>query len=272
MQAASRESIAALIKTFDGAVAELDDAGLSTTADELAAVSRLLVNEISLRKTLAARTDDSSPKLAVVSSLFGSRVSATTAGVLEKAVALRWSKSRDLVRALERLARIGVIISAERADQVENVEDELFRFGRVLESNTKLSGLLGDTSASADRRIALLEDVLAGKTTKYTSALLAQAVRGSDGSHLADVVVGLAELAAARRNESVAHVTAPVALTSEQTTRLTAVLSKIYGKKISIQTDIDPSIIGGLKINLGGEVIDGSVASRLAAAANEIPR
>ena len=272
MKAASRESLAALIKTFDDAVAQLDEAGLSATAGELAAVARLLVSELPLRKHLATRADDNSPKLAVVSSLFGSRVGATTSTLLEKAVSLRWSSSRDFTNALQRVARLSVIVAAEREGQVENVEDELFRFGRVLESNSKLASLLVDPSTPADGRVSLLEDVLANKTTSYTADLLTQAVRSADGSRLSDVAVGLAELAAARRNESVAQVTAPVAMSNEQTARLVAVLSKIYGRKISIQSEIDPSIIGGLKITLGDEVIDGSVASRLAAAANEIPR
>ncbi|CAM3972082.1 F0F1 ATP synthase subunit delta [Smaragdicoccus niigatensis] len=272
MQAASRESISKLSSSFDSVISTLDDASLTTLADELAAVARLLAGEVTLRKHLANRADEAAPKQAAVRSLLSSRVSAPTLSLVEAAVSLRWSKSRDLKNAIQRLARLALIVSAERAGQIENVEDELFRFSRVLESNSRLASLLGDPTAAADGRIQLLERVLAGKTTSHTAGLLAQTVRGADGSNLSTVVADLAELAAARRNESVAHVTAPVALSDGQDARLTAVLSKIYGRKISVQVEVDSSIGGGLVIRLGDEVIDGSIAARLSAAAGEIPR
>ncbi|MCE5291140.1 MAG: F0F1 ATP synthase subunit delta [Nocardiaceae bacterium] len=272
MQAASRESVSKLSSSFDSVISTLDDASLTAVADELAAVARLLAGEVALRKHLASRADDSAPKKAAVRSLLGSRVSESTLSLIENAVSLRWSKSRDLMAAIQRLARLALVVAAERAGQIENVEDELFRFSRVLESNARLASLLGDPSAAADGRLQLLDRVLAGKTTSQTAGLLAQTVQGADGSNLSIVVADLAELAAARRNESVAHVTAPVALSDAQDARLSAVLSKIYGRKISVQVEVDSSIGGGLVIRLGDEVVDGSIASRLSAAAGEIPR
>ena len=83
--------------------------------------------------------------------------------------------------------------------------------------------------------------------------------------------VDLAELAVSRRGEVVAHVSAAAELTDAQRTRLTEVLTRIYGHPVSVQLHVDPELLGGLSIAVGDEVIDGSLASRLAAAETSLP-
>jgi F0F1-type ATP synthase delta subunit len=69
----------------------------------------------------------------------------------------------------------------------------------------------------------------------------------------------------------VAHVSAPAELSDAQRTRLTEVLTRIYGHPVSVQLDVDPDVLGGLSIAVGDEVIDGSIASRLSAAETQLP-
>ncbi len=270
LAAASRDSLDAVQRRFDVRAAGLDDAGVATLASELAAVAELLTGEVVLRKHLADRTDDPAPKLALVDRLFGGKIAAPTLDVLRAAVEQRWSSSRDLVEALAGLARGGVLVGAERAGRIDDVEDELFRFGRTLDANPRLARLLSDRTAPAAGRIGLLDDVLGGRANSFTTALLQQEVRLVRGD-LTDAVPKLAEFAAARRGESVAHVVAAAPLTDDQLRRLENVLSRIYRRTISVQLEIDPEILGGLRITVGDEVVDGTVLSRLNDASAQLP-
>ncbi len=91
------------------------------------------------------------------------------------------------------------------------------------------------------------------------------------GERADEAVIDLAELAVARRGEVVAHVTAAAELSDAQRTRLTEVLTRIYGHPVAVQLHVDPDLLGGLSITVGDEVIDGSIASRLAAAESQLP-
>jgi F-type H+-transporting ATPase subunit delta len=171
----------------------------------------------------------------------------------------------------EAVAREALLAAAEKEGNLDDVEDELFRFGRVLDREPRLAALLEDAAAPADKRIELLDQLIGGKVSPVTAALLRHTVRLPRDRHLDVVCEELAELAAARRNRSVARVTAPVALTGEQEQKLADSLSRLYGRAISLQVELDPSLMGGLVVQVGGEVIDGSVASRLAAARRALP-
>lgn len=272
MHAASRESVEAVQGRFDEIVADLDSKALTRFADELASISRLLIDEVLLRKHIAGRGEDSAePKVALVEQLFAKKVAPSTLDLLKAAVSERWSKTRDLTNALERFADIAILIDAERSNKLESVEDELFRFGRTLDANPRLSTYLSDNTADIDGRLGLLDDVLGGKASDYTVRLLKQTIRLL-GDRNADLVVPeLAELAAARRGESVAHVTAARELSDEQRERLERVLSQIYDRNMSVQLDVDPDVLGGLSITVGDEVVDGTIATRLSRAASQLP-
>jgi F-type H+-transporting ATPase subunit delta len=204
--------------------------------------------------------------------LLGDQLDRPALEAVAAAVAARWSRPVDLVSALESLARNAVLGSAEKTGRLDDVEDELFRFSRILDREPVLAALLADTSRPLDRRLALLDRLLAGKVTPTTATLLRQAVSLPRGRHLDVIAEELAELAAARRELSVARVTTPVRLTAEQEQRLTDSLSRLYGRPMSLQVELDESLLGGLVVRVGGEVIDGSVAGRIEAARRHLPR
>ncbi len=153
------------------------------------------------------------------------------------------------------------------------MEDQLFRFGRLLDAEPRLSALLSDYTTPTDGRVALLNKVLAGSAAANgtAAALLTQTVGLLRGERADEAVIDLAELAVSRRGEVVAHVTAAADLTDAQRTRLSEVLTRIYGHPVSVQLHVDPELLGGLSITVGDEVIDGSISSRLAAAATQLP-
>ncbi|MBT0568420.1 F0F1 ATP synthase subunit B/delta [Williamsia sp. CHRR-6] len=271
MRAASRDSVLALAAEFDRVAADADPASLTALSTELTDAVALLTREPVLRKHLAEPSDDTAPKEALVHGVFGSSLSAGALSLVRSAALSRWSSVSDLTFALERVARFALFSIAEKAGTIETVEDELFRFGRLLYAQPQLSKLLSDHHAPVDGRLSLLGSVLAGRVDTTTDAVLTQTVRLLRGQPAAAAVTDLAEIAAARRGESVAHVVAAAPLTDDQRSRLTEVLGRVYNRPMSLQVELDPALLGGLRITVGDEVIDGDIATRLAKAAAELP-
>jgi F-type H+-transporting ATPase subunit delta len=271
LQAASRESLADLDARLNVFVGQVTAGDLEVLGDELFAVTRLLDREVGLRRHLADPSVPEASRVGLVERVLGTKISRPTVEAVSAAVAARWSRSVDLVDALEHLARNAVLASAEKTGRLDEVEDELFRFGRILDREPELAGLLADTGAPEAGRAALLDRLLTGKVSAVTASLLRQSVRLPRGRHLDEVAEELAELAATRRQRSIARVTTPVALTAAQEQRLVDSLSRLYDRPISLQVELDERLLGGLVVQVGDEVIDGSVAGRLEAARRHLP-
>ena len=272
LRAASRQAMAALTEEFDNVAGRLREPGLTTLADELTSVVALLANQPGLTKHLAEPSDNPQAKVALIERLFSGKVDDHTLDLLRTAVSQRWSADADLLVGIEYIARLALLKLAEVNGEVDEVEDQLFRFGRILDAQPKLTSLLSDYTIPAERRVALLDKVLEGDDVNQTAkALLKQTVTLLRGERVDEAVIDLAELAVARRGEIVAHVTAAADLSDAQRTRLAEVLTRIYGHPVAVQLHVDPDLLGGLSVTVGDEVIDGSIASRLAAAESQLP-
>jgi len=272
LRAASRESLAEAEARLDSRVDSASVTELATLGQELFEVMRLLIAEPTLRRHLADSSVPGAQRSQLADRLFGRQLGRAALDTVSDLVSARWSRPSDLVEAVEVLARRATLAVAERDGTLAEVEDELFRFGRILNSEPALASLLADPNAPEDRRVALLDQVLGQKVRPVTKALLEQTVRSPRGRSLDIAAEELSELAAARRDRYVAHVSTPVALTAQQEQRLTDTLSRLYGRQMSLQIELDPSLLGGLVVRVGGEVIDGSVSSRLSAAKRALPR
>ncbi len=273
MRSASRDALTAVVERFTSMAASLSADELSTLADELTAVDKLLLREPILARHLAEATGETAAKQQMLQKLLGTRVGANALEVLNTAVSVRWSKTGDLVEAIEHVARLALLTRADRENQAEEVAEQLFRFGRILDSQPRLASLLGDYAQSGDQRVALLRSVLsqATGTNSTASALLAQTVELLRGDRADEAVGELAELAVAHRGEVVAEVGAAAELSDAQRRRLTEVLTRIYHHPVSVQLTVDPDLLGGLVVAVGDEVIDGTLSSRLAAAETKLP-
>ncbi len=273
MRSASREALSAVVEKFDAISADLDSEKLTALSEDLVSVAKLLVREPILTRHLAAGTGESEAKVRLLDTLLSGKVGAPAMDLLETAVSVRWSATSDLVDAIEQVARLALLVRAERDNQSDEVEEQLFRFGRILDSEPRLTALLSDFSAPAEGRVALLQKVLddGSGVSPVTAALLAHTVELLRGERADDAVIDLAKLAVARRGEVVAHVGAAAELSDAQRTRLTEVLSRIYSHPVSVQLHTDPALLGGLSISVGDEVIDGSLSTRLAAARTRLP-
>jgi len=263
MQSASRAALAAARDRLESRIGGASAAEGDRVGDELGAVAVLLGEQPVIRRQLADSAAPEQIRREMIKDLFGGKVSGISLELLGEVVVRRWSRPLDLVDGVEELAWQALLAQAEREGSLDDVEDELFRFGRILVAQPRLATLLGDTSVPAGRRLELLDTVLAGRTTAVTRRLLEQAIRAPWRGPLEEIVEELVDRAAARREHSVAYVTAAGSLSEQQEQRLVKILTRIYHRSISLKVDLDPRLLGGLVIRVGDEVIDGSVAARL---------
>jgi F-type H+-transporting ATPase subunit delta len=153
------------------------------------------------------------------------------------------------------------IASAE--GKIDEVQDELFRFGRALESSDALKNTLTDDMVPAAKRQAVVEDLLGGKATAVTTQLISFVVGSGRGRDLPAIIDKLVNRAASNKQRTIAEVRSAVELTADQKTRLAAALSNATGKAVELKVLVDPAVLGGLVAQVGDQIIDGSVRTRL---------
>ncbi|MGY1395834.1 F0F1 ATP synthase subunit delta [Streptomyces sp. SS10] len=262
MNGASREALAAARERLD-ALTDSTSVDAAALADELAAVTALLDREVSLRRVLTDPAQAGEAKADLARRLLGSQVSGTAADLVAGLVRSRWSQSRDLVDALEELANIADLTAAQKAGALDGVEDELFRFGRIVASDTQLRAALTNRSATASAKGELLRSLLGGRANAVTVRLVTRLVTAPRGRSLESGLESLSKLAAERRDRMVAVVTSAVPLSDGQKQRLGDALAKLYGRRMHLNLDVDPAVVGGIRVQVGDEVINGSLADRL---------
>ncbi|MEU1478565.1 F0F1 ATP synthase subunit delta [Streptomyces sp. NPDC001668] len=262
MHGASREALAAARERLD-ALTDSTSVDAGSLADELAAVTALLHREVSLRRVLTDPAQAGEAKAELAQRLIGTQVGAAAADLVSGMVRSRWSQSRDLVDALEQLADLADLTAAQRRGKLDNVEDELFRFGRIVTSNTELRAALTNRSATASAKRELLGSLLGGRADAVTERLVTRLVSAPRGRSLESGLEALSKLAAERRDRMVAVVTSAVPLSDRQKQRLGDALAKLYGRQMHLNLDVDPEVLGGIRVQVGDEVINGSIADRI---------
>ncbi|WP_030899882.1 F0F1 ATP synthase subunit delta [Streptomyces sp. NRRL F-5126] len=262
MNGASREALTAARERLD-ALTDAPSADAAGLAEDLAAVTSLLDRERALRRVLTDPVQGEDAKAALAGRLLDGQVGSAAADLVSGMVRSRWSQSRDLVDAIEELAATADLTAAQGAGRLDNVEDELFRFGRIVESDAGLRAALTDRAAPASAKATLLTRLLGGRADAVTVRLVERLVTRPRGRSLEDGLRSLSGLAAARRDRMVAVVTSAVPLTDGQQRRLGAVLAKLYGKQMHLNLDVDPEVLGGISVRIGDEVINGTVQERL---------
>jgi F-type H+-transporting ATPase subunit delta len=153
---------------------------------------------------------------------------------------------------------------ANAEGQLASVADELFALARAVEANDALRDALGDAHLPAERRQQIIEELLGSRSSDVTLGLASLVVAAGRGRELPAIVDALLELSAHQEGRQVAEVRSAIDLTEEQRDRLAAALKDATGTEVDVRVVVDPSVVGGLVVRVGDQVIDGTVRHRLA--------
>ena len=272
MQGASRDALAQawnfVERELSGSNASVDAAQVG---DELFGVVGVIDGQVGLRRALSDPSLEADRKAELVESLLGSRVSPATVEIVSGLVRSRWSRTRDLPDAIETLAVLAMLTEADahpgsghRAGESDDVEDELFRFGRIVEANAGLRAALADPALPDENKVSLVSALVEDKARPVTLRLLTQVATHPRGRSPEDAIADYTGIASRRRARLVARVTTAVGLSETEVTRLQAALAGLYGHEVHLQIEVDADIVGGVVVQVGDEVLDGSIAGRLA--------
>lgn len=266
MAGVSSESLATALAALE---AKLPTASLQL-AKELFGILGMVDSSAGLRRALTDPSRSGDEKSALVRQLVGGKVSADAAEIAGGLASSRWASARDIGDALETLAATVVISVAENKSAVsasgisglEELENDLFSFNQAVASSHEVQRALSEPQASAAAKAALAEKLVPG-VSEEAKVLITQAVTQPRGIKATRLVERFAELAAKRQQRWIATVSVTRPLTPTQLARLQAGLNAMYGRELKVNVNVDPALIGGIRVQVGDEVLDASVLTRL---------
>ena len=232
---------------------------------DLFALAGLMDREPRLRKALTDPAADPQARRALLADVVSGRVSAVAASLAGETVGVRMHED-DLAAILDDLASEALFTAAERAGELERVEDEIFRFSRIYQGAADLRQALTDPVVPDEQKRAVVDDLLAGKARDVTVRLVTELIGRGRTHDLDRALAALAEQAAARRGRVVAEVRTAVELDDARLERLGAALERETGRRVELHVIIDPGVVGSLAVRVGDELYDGTVRRQLDAA------
>ena len=255
MGSATREAIAA----GNAALARQSTVDLAT-GEQLLAAALVVSGSHELRAALADDTAKDSDRTAIVDAVFG-KYTSTARAILESLSTSRWSSEEDLVAGIEEL---GIRALAASAPKGLSIDDELFEFGVAVTSNSELELALGSKLGGVDGKVSLVDSLLEGKASEQTIAILKALLAQPRGRRIGELIRYAATIVADEAGNGIATVTVASALDDDQRTRLQAALGAQYDREVRLNVIIDPAILGGMRVQVGSEVIDGTISNRIA--------
>lgn len=261
MRGSSADSFAGLADRLSAAV----DGGADATqlADDLFGAVGVLRAQPALRRAATDPTTELGPRADMLRAVFAPHVGEAATDLLSAAAGSRWASSTDMVVALERLGVIAVAKAADTRGESDRLEGELFSFGQVVGDQPELREALTDRTRSVADKQQLLRELLGGRAVDGTVRLALQAV-ASTYPTVRQAFEDYARIATEARGRLVAVVRVAEPLEDKAQARLADVLNRQYGKPVHLNVVIDPAAVGGIEVEVGDELIDGTIASRLA--------
>ena len=266
----SRVSVLSLRGALDEKVNNLSANDAAQFSNDLFTILTVLSSSVGMRRALTDNSRDAAAKAELISNLFGKNIGAAAQSILATAASLRWSSPSELADAIEQIAVEAESVVADKNNELDKLEDQLFDFGQVLTANPELRQALNTSADSDAGKVALLESIIKGKYANSTINLLRRVVSLRRGRNIDATLAAYSHYVTIRRNRVVAHVTTAVALDPAQQQNLISALSKAIGKTVHINVEVDPKVLGGLSIRYGDEIIDGTVVNRLAEASRAL--
>lgn len=268
MRASSSLALAGAQERWDPVAREATD-GIEL-AGTVFAVADLFATDAAVRRAVTDPSRSGEDRAALVGNLLGSSTDGRVTDLVSGLARDRWSEDRDVVEALEILGEDTLLATAERQGELDTLGEELLSVRSLVRGNADLEIALADSGQDVSARRELLTRVL-GTQVSPVAALVAQRGIGSPRARtLAHALGDSASRAAARRERTIARVTAAIPLTASQRDRLQAALTAEHGRQVALHVDIDPEIIGGLRIEIGDSIIDGTIRTRLDEASRHI--
>src|SRR5690606_36044964 len=222
----SRDALAAtelqLLQATDGAKPE----EITELADQLFAVAGLLTRESGLRRALADISAEPQAREELARNLLADRLGPRALPVVVEAVRARWSGPQDLVAGLERMARVALLVQAERAGRLDAVEDELFRLGRIIGGQVDLDRLLSDPTGNAAGKLAVIDQLVSGKVEPITASLVRQLVSQPHGRRVSEGLERRAALPPKRRDRRLAPAAPASPATRDESQRVGAACNR----------------------------------------------
>ncbi|HSK46803.1 MAG TPA: ATP synthase F1 subunit delta [Coriobacteriia bacterium] len=152
---------------------------------------------------------------------------------------------------------------AEAAGDVDAVDAGLRTIVETVRGSVELRDALADQALPTEKKRAIMGDLFAGKVAPEAVAIATVAVERGHGGSLAQIAERFGEVAEAKRGVVVAEVTTAIALTDALRASLTEKLAAALNRPVSLRERVDASILGGIRINVAGRVLDGSLSSQL---------
>lgn len=261
----SRAALRRLLDTLD-AVERADGADLESMGDGLRAVAGLLDGEPGLRRALTDPSREGADRGRLAHRILDGRISAPVAQLVADAATDRWSAPRDLLDGLDVAATVAEVAAAARVGSLDDLEDDIFRFSRIVGGDNELRSALGDRRAPATSRSRLVRRLLADRASAAAVRLVVAAVTDVRGRSLETALNEVEALIAARRDRVVAVVRVASPLTPAQRQDLSDRLARTVGHTVQLNVIQDTSVLGGFLAEVGDTVIDASIASRLSEA------
>jgi F-type H+-transporting ATPase subunit delta len=255
MGSATREALAGA----RSALAGLGRAELQA-ADDLLAVTRIIGATPQLRTALMDAEAQPAQKRALVDQAFGGRIAADAVTLLAAAASFRWSDTGGFLAGLEEL---GIRLASNAAGDQVALDAELFAFERMVGGDAELELALGSKLGAAAAKTQLVDRLLGSHASAAALVIVRHLVQQPRGRRIGEMLRQAASIVADQRGFDVATVTSAVPLTDDQIARLERTLAATAGRSIRFDTIVDPAVLGGVRIQIGDDVIDGSVATRL---------
>jgi F-type H+-transporting ATPase subunit delta len=262
MRGSSAKSLTAVLSAVGGVTGVK---AASVLGAELFAVTATLDREVALRRVLTDPSTETAGKQALVSTVFGASLDAGTLEVLKIAVAGRWASGRDLVAGLEIAGVNAWAQSSAASKKGEKLESELFAASQLVHDNAELRAVVADRTVPTDAKATLLASIFKSKVSAPTLAVLTQAAAIRGGS-FEKVIDRFIRQIADRQGEIVAVARVAYALSEAEATRLETGLAAKYGRPVQLNLVVDPSIVGGISVSVGDEVVDATMSTRLESA------
>ena len=254
MGSATREAVAAA----KAAIAARPSAATLAVGEEIFAAGRAVGASAQLLGALTEPAAGAKEKSTLVDTVFAG-LGKDARELLAGLASSRWSEASDFLFGVEEL---GLRVMATSVNSGVDIPAELFAFGQLVQSNAQLELAVGSKLGDPSAKAALIANLLDGRASGQTIAIVSHLVQQPLGRRIGALLTSAADIIADQSSLVVATVTVASPLGTAQLERLRSALSKKYGE-LRINQIVDPTVIGGVRVAVGSDVIDDSVATRL---------